>query len=125
VQELQDVPFAPLTTVRLGGPSRRLVTATIDAVIIKTVGDADADADGEPLLIIGDKGFDALVDYFTPVPNEVFDAYREVAPLDCGFWQRRELWRLFGYLAVITVDGTSAFGRPFLGRIADAIALYQ
>lgn len=67
----------------------------------------------------------ALLDYFAPVPDEVFDAYRSVTPIDPGFWQRRELWRLFGYLAVITVDGMSAFGRPFLKRIADAIALYR
>lgn len=67
----------------------------------------------------------ALLDYFAPVPDEVFDGYRSVAPIDPGFAQRRELWRLFGYLAVITVDGGSAFGRPFVQRVADAVALYR
>lgn len=67
----------------------------------------------------------ALLDYFAPVPAEVFDAYREVAPLDAGFAERRELWRLFAYLAVVAVDAESDFGRPFLGRIADAVALYR
>jgi len=64
VQELQDAPLAPLTTFRLGGPARRLVTATTDDEIVDTV--RAADAAGEPLLIIGggsnlligDKGFD-------------------------------------------------------------------
>jgi len=67
----------------------------------------------------------ALLDYFEPVPGEVFDAYREVAPIDPGFWDRRELWRLFGYLAVIAVAGLTDFGRPYLGRIADAVARFR
>jgi len=67
----------------------------------------------------------AMLDYFAPVPPATFDAYREVAPIDPGFPARRELWRLAGYLAVVTVDGTSAFGRPFLGRIADAVRQYR
>ena len=64
MQELQDAPLAPLTTFRLGGPARRLVTATTDDEIVETV--RAADAAGEPLLVIGggsnlvigDKGFD-------------------------------------------------------------------
>ncbi|WP_410822208.1 fructosamine kinase family protein [Micromonospora sp. 050-3] len=67
----------------------------------------------------------ALIDYFEPVPSAVFDAYAEITPIDPGFRHRRELWRLFGYLAVITVDGTSAFGRPFLNRIAQTVATYE
>ena len=66
----------------------------------------------------------ALLDYFAPVPPIVFDAYREVTPIDATFGERRELWRLFGYLAVVTVDGDSEFGRPFVGRIAAAVARY-
>jgi fructosamine-3-kinase len=67
----------------------------------------------------------ALLDYFEPVPGALFDAYREVTPIDPGFWERRELWRLFGYLAVIAVAGLTDFGRPYLGRIADAVARYR
>jgi fructosamine-3-kinase len=67
----------------------------------------------------------ALIDYFAPVPEAVFDAYREVAPIDPGFAERRELWRLFGYLAVVAVSGLSSFGRPYLTRIADAVARYR
>jgi fructosamine-3-kinase len=66
----------------------------------------------------------ALLDYFAPVPRVVFDAYREVTPIDDGFAARRELWRLFGYLAVVAVDGTSEFGRSFLPRIAAAVKRY-
>ncbi|MET8678735.1 UDP-N-acetylmuramate dehydrogenase [Streptomyces sp. NPDC004647] len=64
MQELHDVPLAPLTTFRLGGPATRLVTATTDDEVVSTV--RAADATGTPLLIIGggsnlvigDKGFD-------------------------------------------------------------------
>ena len=67
----------------------------------------------------------ALLDYFAPVPETVFDAYREVAPIDAGFAERRELWRLFGYLAVVVVSGPSEFGRPYLTRLADAVERYR
>jgi fructosamine-3-kinase len=67
----------------------------------------------------------ALVDYFQPVPDDVFDAYRDLAPIDPGFPRRRELWRLHGYLAVVTLAGASALGRSTLRRIADAVALYR
>lgn len=67
----------------------------------------------------------ALIDYFAPVPDDVFDAYRDVTPIDADFPERRELWRLFAYLAVITVEGASDFGRPFLNRVADAIGAYR
>lgn len=63
MQELHDVPLAPLTTFRLGGPAARLRTATTDDEVVAAVRESD-DA-GTPLLIIGggsnlliaDKGF--------------------------------------------------------------------
>jgi protein-ribulosamine 3-kinase len=66
----------------------------------------------------------ALVDYFDAVPDDVFEAYREIVPIDTGFAQRRELWRLFGYLAVVTVDGHKPFGRRMLTCLADAVRSY-
>ncbi len=67
VQVLQNAPLAPLTTLRLGGPARRLVTATTDDEVVAAV--READAAGEPLLllgggsnlVIGDAGFDGTV----------------------------------------------------------------
>ena len=67
----------------------------------------------------------ALIDYFGSVPDDVFEAYNEITPIDPGFGGRRELWRVFAYLAVITVDGGSSFGRPFVGRLAAAIDRYR
>ena len=67
----------------------------------------------------------ALLDYFEPVPGDVFAAYQDIAPIDPGFAGRRELWRLAAYLAVVAVDGEGPFGRRYLGRLAAAVRLYR
>jgi UDP-N-acetylenolpyruvoylglucosamine reductase len=67
VLERSDVPLAPLTTLRLGGPARRLVTVYDEAELVAAVREAD-DAD-TPLLVLGggsnvvlpDEGFDGTV----------------------------------------------------------------
>ena len=46
----------------------------------------------------------ALVDYFQPVPDEVFRAYRDIAPVDPGFAGRRELWLAVARLAGMMVE---------------------
>ncbi len=67
----------------------------------------------------------ALVDYFQPVPDDVFDAYREITIIDPGFTERRDLWRTLGYLAVVTVDGDNPFGRPILAQLDDIVRRYR
>ena len=68
----------------------------------------------------------AQIEVFNPVPGAVFDAYREVAPIDSGFDERRELWRLWCYLAVATVEQQSTpFGRTMFRRLSDAVNRYQ
>jgi UDP-N-acetylmuramate dehydrogenase len=62
-----DAPLAPLTTLRLGGPADRLVTVEDEGDLVEAV--RDADAAGEPLLllaggsnlVIADAGFPGLV----------------------------------------------------------------
>jgi fructosamine-3-kinase len=66
----------------------------------------------------------ALVDYFQPVPDSVFHAYRDSAPMDAGFTQRRDLWRIFVDLACITV-GAAPFDRLALNRLTDTSRDYQ
>jgi fructosamine-3-kinase len=66
----------------------------------------------------------ALIDYFHPVPADVFDGYRDIAPISSGFAERCELWRIFGYLAVATVDGDMPFGRRMVARLSDAVRSY-
>ena len=65
--ERSDVLLAPLTTLRLGGPAKLLVTVYDEAELVDVV--RRADADGEPLLVLGggsnvvlpDEGFDGTV----------------------------------------------------------------
>ncbi|WP_222849168.1 fructosamine kinase family protein [Trebonia kvetii] len=66
----------------------------------------------------------ALVDYFSPVDPALLGGYAEVAPVDPGFAERRELWRVHAYLAVVAVDGASPFGSSFVPRIAAAVRQY-
>ena len=62
-----DTPLAPLTTLRLGGPARRLVEAAEEPELVSAVREADAAA--EPLLVlaggsnvvVADDGFDGTV----------------------------------------------------------------
>jgi fructosamine-3-kinase len=61
----------------------------------------------------------AQLGFFQPVPAAVLDAYREVAPIDPAFADRRELWRLATYLAVIAVEPG-----PYLARLAGAVRRY-
>ena len=63
----EQVSLSELTTLRVGGPARRLITAQTIEEVVEVVGGADAS--GEPLLLIaggsnlliGDKGFDGTV----------------------------------------------------------------
>jgi fructosamine-3-kinase len=57
-----------------------------------------------------------LVDYFQPVPQDLFHAYRDIAPIDAEFAQRRDLWCIFVDLACITV-GAAQFDRYALDRL--------
>jgi fructosamine-3-kinase len=66
----------------------------------------------------------ALVDYFDAVPSDVFDAYSDIAPIQPDFTERRELWRLFAYLAVVTFEVDTPLGRRILQRLIDAVAGY-
>ena len=62
-----NVPLAELTTLRLGGPARRLVEVDTESDLIAAV--RDVDRAGEPLLVLGggsnvvvaDAGFDGTV----------------------------------------------------------------
>jgi fructosamine-3-kinase len=67
----------------------------------------------------------ALIGYFQPVPDEVFEAYWDIVPVDPGFAERRELWRPHAYLAVVAVDGSGPFGRRYLDRLAAAVRSYR
>jgi len=61
----------------------------------------------------------AFIDYFQPVPEDVFLGYQEVLSIDPGFDERRELWRIYGYLAIVEVAGTE-----YLGKLMNAVQKY-
>lgn len=74
----------------------------------------------DPAVYYGHPEMDlAYIDYFQAVPEDVFEGYRDDMPIDPGFWERRDLWRVWGYLACVTVEGPS-----YLGRLTEAVQKY-
>ena len=75
----------------------------------------------DPAVYYGNPEMDlAYVGYFQPVPGDVFDGYQDELPIDAGFWDRLDLWRVWGYLAVVTVEGPG-----HLGRLTEAVQKYM
>lgn len=109
----------------LSGPQSRPRLVHGDAQHHNFVSTVDGAVVIDPAPYFGHPELDlALVDYFAPVPPELWAGYRERRPIDDGFDDRRELWRIFAYLAVLTVDGRSEFGRTFRGRLDTALDHY-
>jgi fructosamine-3-kinase len=74
----------------------------------------------DPAVHYGNPEFDlAYIDYFQPVPEDVFRGYQEIMPIDAGFRERRDLWRIYGYLAAVTVEGP-----VHLSKLTDAVQKY-
>jgi fructosamine-3-kinase len=61
----------------------------------------------------------AYIDYFHPMPEDVLLGYQEEMPIDPGFSERRELWRIYGYLAIVEVAGAE-----YLGKLINAVQKY-
>jgi UDP-N-acetylmuramate dehydrogenase len=67
VQEHSQVPLAGLTTLRLGGPARRLLVAETEDEVVEAVRAADTDSErllvlgGGSNLVVADQGFDGTV----------------------------------------------------------------
>lgn len=74
----------------------------------------------DPAVYYGNPEVDlAFIDYFQSVPDDVFDGYQDELHIDPGFWERRNLWRVWGYLAAVTVEGS-----PYLGLLSEAVRNY-
>jgi fructosamine-3-kinase len=43
--------------------------------------------------------------YFTPVPDEFYQGYQELKPIEPGYGWRRDLWRIPNWLAMVELDG--------------------
>jgi fructosamine-3-kinase len=74
----------------------------------------------DPAVYFGHPEMDlAYIDYFQPVPEDVFNGYHEELIIDSGFPERRALWRIWGYLAAVTVEGGG-----YVGMLAEAVQQY-
>lgn len=74
----------------------------------------------DPAVYYGNPEMDlALIDSFQPVPDVVFDGYRDEMPIDPGFSDRRDLWRIPLYLAAVAIEGSM-----HLNRLTDALRRY-
>jgi protein-ribulosamine 3-kinase len=62
----------------------------------------------------------AYAGYWQAVPEQLFEGYRELRPIDSGFGERCDLWRISGYLAAVAVAGPE-----YLPRLMDCVAQYQ
>jgi len=74
----------------------------------------------DPAVYYGHPEIDlAYVDYFHPMPEDVFLGYQEILSIDPGFYERRDLWRMYGYLAAVEVEGA-----PYLEKLLGAVQKY-
>ncbi|HUV29828.1 MAG TPA: fructosamine kinase family protein [Acidobacteriota bacterium] len=74
----------------------------------------------DPAIYFGHPEMDlALIDSWQPVPRAVFDGYRESMPIDSGFSERRDLWRVPLYLAAVALEGSM-----HLNRLTNALNTY-
>jgi protein-ribulosamine 3-kinase len=74
----------------------------------------------DPAVYYGNPEMDlAYVDYFHPVPDDVFIGYKERMPVDPGFRERRDLWRIYSHLAAVEVEGTA-----YLSKLTAAVQKY-
>jgi protein-ribulosamine 3-kinase len=74
----------------------------------------------DPAVYYGNPEMDlAAIDYWQAVPDDVLDGYQDELTIDPGFWERRDLWRVWGYLAAVTVEGPG-----YLGKLAEAVKKY-
>jgi fructosamine-3-kinase len=68
----------------------------------------------------GDPEMDlAAIDLWQPVPDAVLQAYGEEMPIDPGFTERRDLWRMSAYLAAVALEGSM-----YLNMLTGALRKY-
>jgi len=74
----------------------------------------------DPAIYYGNPEMDlARIDSFQAVLDDVFDVYREEMPIDHGFPERRDLWRIPLYLAAVALEGPM-----HLKKLTGALARY-
>ena len=111
IARLPELCGPPVTPVLLHGDAQRnnFVSTVDGALVIDT-----AVHYGHPELDL------AYLGYWQEVPEDVFDGYREILPIDPGFATRRELWRLSVWLVVEAFDGSPTY----VPRLMEMVAPY-
>ena len=90
----------------LGGPDVTPVLVHGDAQQNNFISSPEGTYVIDPAVFYGHPEWDlALVDSWQPVPEQVFEGYREVLPIAPDFEDRRHLWRLPLYLAAVALEG--------------------
>jgi protein-ribulosamine 3-kinase len=112
---------------KLGGKLAELCGPTVQPTLLH--GDAHQNnflstAQGpvliDPAVYYGHPEMDlAYVDFFAPVSDELLAGYRELAAIDPGFAERRDLWQIHAWLAMVAVDGPQ-----HLERLSSALGNY-
>ena len=75
----------------------------------------------DPAVYYGHPEMDlALIDSFQPVPDDFYDGYQDEIPMDPGFYERRDLWRLPLYLSAVALEGPM-----HLDKLSDALKKYS
>ncbi len=91
-----DLPPCPPTLLHGDAQQNNFISTAAGALVI------------DPAVYYGHPEIDlAHIDYFQPVPQDVFDGYREVLPIEPGFAARRDLWRIPAYLGIVELEGGS------------------
>ncbi len=82
--------------------------------------------DGNELVLIdcslyyGNREIDlTTVDFFCPVPQYFFDAYRECFPIEAGFEERADLWEINQWIGHVIL-----YGDRYRPKLAEAAAKY-
>jgi fructosamine-3-kinase len=121
----------PTDVIRLVEKLIRRIPELCDSATVPTLLHGDAQqhnfistAEGavviDPAVYYGHPEMDlAYVDYFHPVPDDLFFGYQEILPIDPEFRKRRELWCIYGYLAVLEAGDTS-----HLPKLINAVTKY-
>ena len=72
----------------------------------------------DPAVYYGHREYDlAYLDVFQPVTQDVLQAYQEILPIDPGFEDRKDLWRLYGYLSIVSFEGSGFFKEKLMAAV--------